>query len=59
MISHIRAKGMVKHNPTVTVNGEVRSIALAQRKSAKNEMAQLKSKTYHTFLEGGLSLIHI
>lgn len=53
MISHIRAKGMVKHNPTVTVNGEVRSIALAQRKSAKNEMAQLKSKTYHTFLEGG------
>ncbi|KAH3668219.1 hypothetical protein OGAPHI_001973 [Ogataea philodendri] len=47
--SHTIATGIVNDSPRVTVNGEVRSIARAQRKSAKNEIAQLKITTKKTY----------
>lgn len=54
-ISQINASGMVKHNPTVTVSGEVSNMALAHKKSAKNEMKQLNRSIDQTVPEGGNS----
>ncbi|KAG7818924.1 hypothetical protein KL928_002792 [Ogataea angusta] len=49
------AKGIVSDSPSVTVNGDVRSMARAQRKSARNEMAQLNMTTKYTYEVGGSS----
>ena len=51
------ASGMVRHKPTVTVKGDVKSMARAQRKSAKKEIMQLKRMTNHTSPEGGSSKV--
>ncbi|KAG7885732.1 hypothetical protein KL938_000764 [Ogataea parapolymorpha] len=49
------ANGIVSDKPSVTVNGDVRSMARAQRKSARNEMAQLNMTTKYTYEVGGSS----